>query len=208
MRAPSKPEVKKNLETNIPPVFSFFLIASLVLSVLFYPILPVSASESEEKPSIIIIDGDEIYVQSGSYHNFSQDYQLYVRGAGADSDGKRVWLELRRQGVPVKDDIATEGSQFVYSHDSNEIFNLTVRTIYIGTNEVLVRFSPVYQYRDPELPVSQTSIDSLLNSSVNETSETRSLKTQAEGFNMPLFLLCLGTAILVLGFFAGKERKR
>jgi hypothetical protein len=56
--------------------------------------------------------------------------------------------------------------------------------------------------------VSQTSIDSLLNSSVNETSETRSLKTQAEGFNMPLFLLCLGTAILVLGFFAGKGRKR
>ncbi len=144
-------------------------------------------------------------MRSGDYHNFSQDYQLYVKGA--DSDGKRVWLELRREGVSLKDDIATEGSQFVYSHDSTEIFNLTVSTIYTGADGVLVRFSPVYQYLDPELPMPQTSNGSLPNSSDNKPSETHGLETQAEGFNVPLFLLGLGAVLLVTVFLQEREER-
>lgn len=206
MRAPNKPKRKKDKETNISPAFSFYLIELLVLSALFYSMSPVLAADSEQKLSIVLIDGGEVYVQSGSYHNFSQDYQLYVKGA--DSDGKRVWLELNREGFTLKDDIATEGSQFVYSHNSTEVLNLTVKTIYVGADGVLVRFSPVYQYLDTKLPMPQMSNGSLpTNSSDNEPSESHGSETQAEGFNVPLFLLVLGIVFLVTGFFAGKGKK-
>jgi hypothetical protein len=206
MRAPNEPERKKYKEKNLSPAFSFFLIASLVLSVLFYSMSPVLATDSEKRLSIVLIDGDEVYVRSGSYHNFSQDYRLYVKSA--DSDGKRVWLELRREGISLKDDIATEGSQFVYSRDSTETLNLTVSTIYAGADGgVLVRFSPVYQFLDPKLPMPQTSNGSLPNSSYNEPSKAHGLETQKGGFNVLLFLLGLGAVLLVIGFFAGKGKK-
>ena len=204
MRAPNKPESKKDGETNLFPVFSVFLISLLVLAVLFYSISPVIADDNEKRLSIVLIDGDEVYVRSGSYYNFLQDYQLYVKGA--DGDGKRVWLELRREGLSLKDDIATEGSQFVYSHNSTEILNLTVRTIYVGADGVLVRFSPVYQYLDQKLPMPQKSNLSLPIPTNTEPVETHGLETKAEGFTVPLFLLGLGSVTLFIGFF--QERKK
>lgn len=207
MRAPNKPKRKKDNEKSLSPAFSFFFIASLALSALFYSMSPALAINSEKKLSIVLIDGGEVYVRSGSYHNFSQDYQLHVKGA--DGDGKRVWLELCREGVSLKDDIATEGSQFVYSYDSTEVLNLTVKTIYVGADGVLVRFSPVYQNLDPKLPMPQTLNGSLSpNSSENEPSQTHGSETKAIGFDMPLFILVLGVVFLVTGFFAGKGKKR
>jgi hypothetical protein len=205
MRAQNKPERKNNKETNFPPIFSFFLIALLISSVLFYSISPALATDGAEKLSIILIDGGEIYVRSGYYHNFSQDYQLYVKGA--DNDGKRIWLELSREGVSLKDDVVTEGSQFVYSRNSTEILNLTVSTIYAGADGVLVKFSPVYQHLDPKLPMPQTPNVSP-NSSDNGLSESEGSETQAGGFNVSLFLLGLGAMLLVTGFFAGKRKRR
>lgn len=206
MRTPNKPERKKGEEKKLFPAFSFFLISSLVFAVLFYSISPVLAFDSEKRLSIVMIDGDEVYVRSGSYHNFSQDYQLYVKGA--DGDGKRVWLELRREGLSLKDDIATEGSQFAYSRNSTEIFNLTVKTIYVGADGALVRFSPVYQYLDTTLPMPQKSNISIPITPNTEPIETHGLETKVEGFNVPLLLLSLGSAILFIGFFARKEKKR
>ena len=48
---------------------------------------PALATGSGEKLSIVLINGDKIYVRSGSYHTFLQDYQLYVKGT--DTEGKR-----------------------------------------------------------------------------------------------------------------------
>ena len=144
-------------------------------------------------------------MRSGYSHTFSQDYQLYVKGA--DNDGKRIWLELRREGTPLKDDIVTEGSQFVYSRNSSEILNLTVSTIYAGADGVLVRFSPVYQYLDPKLPMPQTT-DGILPNYSNDTSlESQGSETQAGGFNVSLFFLGLGAVLLFTGFFAGKGQR-
>jgi hypothetical protein len=166
---------------------------------------PVSANE-EKKLSIILIDGGEVYVRSGSYHNFSQGYQLYVKGT--DTDGKRIWLELCREGTTLKDDIVTEGSQFVYSRNSTEILNLTVSTIYAGADGVLVRFSPVYQHLDPKLPKPQTSNGSAPGSSSDdENFQYKDPGTQAGGFNTPLLLLSLGALLLVTGLFVGKGHR-
>lgn len=206
MHVPSKHGKKENKETNLLSIFSFFLLVSLFFSVLFYSISPSLASVDGEKISIVLIDGDEIYVRSGDFHTFSQDYQLYVKGA--DTDGKRIWLELRRDETSLKDEVVTEGSQFVYSQNSTEILNITVSTIYAGADGVLVKFSPVYQYLDPRLPMPQTSAGSLSNSSDNTSSESQESDNKAKGFDVSLFLLVLGTAFLVTGFFAGKRQRK
>jgi hypothetical protein len=218
MRVPDEKRRKEIKEINLISMFSFFLLISLCFSV-FYSISPALAAADKEKKlsiipadkpslSIISINGEEIYVRSGYSHDFLQDYQLYVKGA--DTEGKRIWIELSRNGVPLQDDIVTEGSQFVYSQNSTEILNLTVDTIYEGADGVLVKFSPVYQYIDPRLPVPQTPNESIDNSSNNNTSSSADpeLGTQAEGFDMPLFLLGMGAMLLVTGFFAGKVKRK
>lgn len=218
MRVPDEKRRKEIKGINLVSIFSFFLLISLCFSV-FYSITPALAVADKEKKlsiipadksslSIIAINGEEIYIRSGYSHDFLQDYQLYVKGA--DTEGKRVWIELSRNGVPLQDDIVTEGSQFVYSQNSTEILNLTVDTIYEGADGVLVKFSPVYQYIDPRLPVPQTPTESIDNSSNNNTSSSvdPELETQAEGFDMPLFLLGMGAMLLVTGFFAGKVKRK
>lgn len=216
MLVPDKQRRKEIKETNLASIFFFFLLISLCSSV-FYSISPALAAEGKERLSvipadkgslsIIAINGEEIYIRSGYSHNFLQDYQLYIKGT--DTEGKRVWIELRRNGVSLQDGIVTEGSQFAYSHNSTEILNLTVDTIYEGADGVLVKFSPVYQYLDPKLPMPQTPTESFDNASNNTSSPADpELETQAEGFDMPLFLLGLGTVLLVTSFFAGKGKKK
>ena len=196
MRVPDKPGRKENKKINFASVFSFLLLISLCFSAIFYSMSPSLAADNKERLTIILIDGDEIYIRSGRSHTFLQDYQLYIKGT--DTEGKRIWVELSRKGVPLQDAIVTEGSQFVY---------LTVNTIYEGADGVLVRFSPVYQYLDTRLPMPQSSTESYDNASdKNISSDYPEMETQAKGFDMPLFLLGLGTVLLATGFFAGKRK--
>lgn len=208
MRVPDKPGKIEDKETNFVSIFSYFLLIFLCSSIVLYSVSPALAAENKEKISIVLIDGGEVYIRSGNSHSFLQDYLLHVKGT--DTEGKRIWIELSRNGVPLQDDIVTEGSQFVYSQNSTEILNLTVDTIYEGADGVLVKFSPVYQYIDPRLPVPQTPTESIDNSSNNNTSSSADpeLETQAEGFDMPLFLLGMGAMLLVTGFFAGKVKRK
>lgn len=216
MLVPDKQRRKEIKEVNLVSVFFFFLLIFLCFSV-FYSISPALAAADKEKLSIIsadkdslsviAINGEEIYIRSGYSHNFLQNYQLYIKGT--DTEGKRIWIELSRNGVSLQDCIVTEGSQFVYSNNSTEILNLTVDTIYEGADGVLVKFSPVYQYLDPRLPVPQMTNESFDNASNNTSSSADpKLETQAEGFDMPLFLLGLGAVLLVTGLFAGKGKKK
>jgi hypothetical protein len=211
MRVPDKQGRKEVKKTNYVSVFSFFLLISLCSSVIFHSMSPALADDKESLP-IILVDGDEIYIQSGSSHTFLQDYQLYIEGYQLSIKGKdtkiRIWIELSRKGVPLKDAIVTEGSQFVYSQNSTEILNLTVSMIYEGSDGVLVKFSPVYQYLDSRLPMPQTPAESIANASYNISSINPELETQAEGFDTPLIFLGLGTVFLATGFFAGKRKKR
>lgn len=203
MLVPDKPGRKEDKVS----VFSLFLLISLCSSVVFYSMSPALAADSKERLTIVLIDGEEVYIRSGSSHTFLQDYQLYIKGT--DTEGKRIWVELSRKGVLLQDAIVTEGSRFVYSpQNSTEVLNLTVNTIYEGADGVLVRFSPVYQYLDTRLPMPQNPAESHANDSDNTSSDFPEIETQAEGFDMPLFLLGLGTVLLATGFFAGKGKRR
>jgi hypothetical protein len=206
MLVPDKQGRKEVKETNLVSVFSFFLLISLCTSSFFFSMSPVLAADNKERLSVVLVDGEEIYIRSGNSHTFLQGYQLYIKGM--DTEGKRIWIELSRNGVPLQDAIVTEGSQFVYSQNSTEILNLTVKTIYEGADGVLVRFLPVYQYLDPRLPMPQTPAESLASASDNTSSAHPELETQFQGFDMPLFLLGLGTVLLATGFFAGKGKKK
>lgn len=201
MHVPSKSKKKENKGANSFPGISFFLLIFLLFSVLFHSTSSALAADSKDDIQIILINGDEIYVRSGNYHTFLQDYELHVKGA--DTGGKRIWLELRRNGDSLQDAIATEGSQFVYTQNSTEILNLTVSTIYEGSDGVLVKFSPVYQYLNPKLPMPEISEDSPDNSSENVSYEPQ-FENQAEGFDIHLFLLGLGAVVLFTSLFAGK----
>jgi len=206
MRVPNKHGRKIRTETTLLPALFFSLLVFFFFSVIFCAVLPVPAGADEETLSIILIDGDEIYVRSGNYYTFLQDYQIYVKGA--DPEGSRVWIELRRKGVFLEDAIISEDSTFVYSNNSTEILNLTVDTIYAGADGVLVRFSPVYQYLDPKFPMPQKPETSPANTSDNNSSTPTVFENQAEGFDMPLFLLSIGAVFLVTGFFAGIYKKK
>lgn len=206
MRVPDEYGKKENKKINFAPIFSFLLLISLCSLIVFYSVSPALAAESKGRLTIVLIDGEEIYIRSGSSHTFLQDYQLYIKGT--DTEGKRIWVELSRKGVLLQDAIVTEGSQFVYSQNSTEILNLTVSTIYEGADGVLVRFSPVYQFLDTRLPMPQNQAEPHANASNNTSSDYPEMETQAEGFDMPLFLLGLGTVLLATGFFAGKKGKR
>ncbi len=205
MHVPGKQGRKEVKKTNLVSVFSFFLLISLCSLVIFHSMSPALADDDKERLPITLVDGEEIYIRSGSSHTFLQDYQLYIKGT--DTEGKRIWIELSRKGVPLKDAIVTEGSQFVYSQKSTEILNLTVSMIYEGSDGVLVKFSPVYQYLDSRLPMPQTPVESLDNASHNTSSINPELGTQAEGFDTHLIFLGLGTVLLATGFFAGKGKK-
>lgn len=206
MRVPNKHGRKSRKGTGVLPAFFFSFLVLFFLSVLLFSVLSVPACAEEEKLPIVLVDGEEIYVRSGNYHDFFQEYRIYVKGA--DTEGSRVWIELSREGVFLEDAIVSESGTFVYSNNSTEILNLTVDTIYAGADGVLVRFSPVYQYLNPKLPMPQNPETPPANSSENNSSISPVPENQAKGFDMPLFLLSVGAVFLLTGFFAGRSKKK
>jgi hypothetical protein len=83
-----------------------------------------------------------------------------------------------------------------------------VETIYGGADGVLVKFSPVYQYLDPKLPMPESETPSPENSTDNNSSVPPVLENQAEGFDMPVLLLSIGAVFLMTGVFAGIYKKK
>jgi hypothetical protein len=207
MRVPSNRGRKNRKTISLSPVLFSSVIIFLSFSIVFYCAVSPAAGGDNEKLSIILIDGDEVYVRSGDYYTFLQGYQIYVKGTNTESD--RVWIELCRDNVFLEDAIVGEGDTFVYSSNSTEILNLTVETIYGGASGVLVKFSPVYQYLDPKLPMPQTNQSSpASNSTDNQSSIPPELGRQAEGFDVPVFLLSIGAVFFATGIFAGVYKKK
>ena len=167
--------------------------------------IPENASNKTTSLSIVVLNGEDLYVHSGGYHTFYQGYRLHVKGTS--TEGKRVWLELSLGDETLKDLIATEGSCFVYTKNS-EILNLTVDTIYAGTEGVLVRFSPVYQYLDPQLPRPVEREDPKLIFPLDPSQPLEFENNRKEGFSSSLSLIVFLIAVLLMGLFTGINRKK
>jgi hypothetical protein len=206
MRVPNKYGKKNSKGIKFIPALFFSTMVIFIFLILISCAVFPAAGGNNNRLSIILIDDDEIYVRSGDYYTLLQDYQICVKGA--NSEGNRVWIELCRDDVFLEDAIVGEGDTFVYSNNSTEILNLTVEKIYGGADGVLVKFSPVYQYLNPKLPMPESPIISPANNSDNNSSIPPVFENQAEGFDMPVLLLSIGAVFLVTGVFAGIYKKK
>lgn len=159
----------------------------------------ISASALENDD--VLVDGSGMYLTIGDSWSFYQGYELVFKGLSSSQGGDKVWIELLLNGESMDDTIMREGEYFVYASNSKEIFNITVDTIYSGSDGGLVTFKPVYQYLDPTLPEPDMTQDpwSIGNSneSVNNSESPNADVTEnTDGFGAALFFLCISAAAI------------
>ncbi|WP_440952546.1 hypothetical protein [Methanococcoides sp. FTZ1] len=133
--------MKDNRKYGALILFSFLLISSTVI--------PVTGIQIK---NTVLLDGAGIFIESGGSWEFSQGYVFVVKDVNEDGG---AWVELSLDDILLKDAILYEGDYFVYSRGSSEIFNMTVDTVYYGSDDELITFKPVFQYLDPSLPAPE-----------------------------------------------------
>ena len=117
---------------------------------------PVSAENvSDQSTNInvtnqtrLLIDGEGQVLVNGEQRTFYQGYSIIIKGVG--SRGDKAWIELMQNGTTVDYGVFGADDHFVYGK-KDEIFNVTIDHIYVGSQKDLVFFY-VYQYLDPDLP--------------------------------------------------------
>ena len=155
-----------------------------------YFLTPAGALEHGD----VLVNGTGTYLTTGERWTFYQGYVLVLKGV--NQEGDQAWLELLLDGDSVKDMILPEGERFIYSYNSEEIFNITVDTIYSGSMGELVALKPVYQYSNPDLPNPTPTENAVPNETLNEsTSETGTEVENTGGFPVVLgiFGICAAT---------------
>ncbi|MEA1894864.1 MAG: hypothetical protein U9N36_06650 [Euryarchaeota archaeon] len=103
----------------------------------------------------VLIDGAGYALANGEQRAFYQDYSIIVKGV--DGKGESAWIELLQNGTSVSYGIFEAEDCLVYPED-DEIFNITIEHIYVGSQKDLVFFY-VRQCRDPDLPEPAPSLD-------------------------------------------------
>ena len=175
------------------------IVVILVLISVSLTCFPISAGASEDNE--VLVNGSGIYLTIGDSWSFYQGYELLFKGLSSSQGGDKVWIELLLNGKSVDDTVMREGEYFVYTRNSNEIFNITVNTIYSGSDGGLVTFRPVWQYLDPTLPKPDMTKDHGMvdnsNGHVNNSNSTTDNETEnTGGFGAVLFFLCMSAAAI------------
>ncbi|MBN1134652.1 MAG: hypothetical protein JXA38_07065 [Methanosarcinaceae archaeon] len=166
---------------NKNKLFYFFI---FIFSCTYF-LTPVGAVEHGD----VLVNGTGTYLKTGERWTFYQGYVIVLKGV--NQEGDQAWLELLLEDDSVKDMILSEGERFIYSYNSEEIFNITVDTIYSGSMGELIALKPVYQYSNPDLPNPTPTENAVPNETLNEsTSETGTEVENTAGF------------AVVLGFFS------
>lgn len=167
------------------------------LSLLACILIPVSALENDD----VLVNGSGMYLTTGESWPFYQGYELVFKGLSSNKGENKVWVELLLNGESMDDTIIHEGEYFVYTRNSKEIFNITVDTIYSGSEGGLITFKPVYQYLDPTLPEPDMmqdpeSVDTSNGSVNNSGSSNDDVTEDTSGFGAMLFFLCMSAAAI------------
>ncbi|WP_445476192.1 S-layer protein domain-containing protein [Methanococcoides methylutens] len=184
--------MKFNRNNRIHVLVSFLLIFALLT-------FPAFGAQVQNR---VLVDGASIFIESGGSWEFSQGYMFAIKDVGEDGG---VWVELSLDGSSLKDEVLYEGDIFVYSHDSIEIFNMTVDTIYYGSGVDLITFTPVFQYEDPSLP-SPPPDDPKSSSNGSNTSSNPDENTAdiIPGFGLTMAISCMIVLFISSRFFGGK----
>jgi len=149
----------------------------------------------------VLVDGSGMYLTIGDSWSFYQGYELVFKGLSSSQGVDKVLIELLLNGESMDDAIMRDGEYFVYASNSKEIFNITVDTIYSGSDGGLVTFKPVYQYLDPTLPEPDMiqdpwSIGNSNESVNNSESPNADVTENTDGFGAALFFLCMSAAAI------------
>ncbi|MDO9518017.1 MAG: S-layer protein domain-containing protein [Methanosarcinaceae archaeon] len=175
--------------------------AVVVLVFILVSLTWFSISASALENDDVLINGTGMYLTTGGSWSFYQGYELVFKGLSSSQSGDKVWIELLLNGESMDDTIIREGEYFVYASNSNEIFNITVDTIYAGSDGGLVTFKPVWQYLDPTLPEPDMtqdpgSVDRSNGSLNNSNSSTGDKIENTAGFGAVLFFFCMSVAAI------------
>ena len=105
---------------------------------------------SEFDSSILLSNESHIFkstISTGIPWNLSEGYTLTVKDVSLDGD--EVWFKLLKNDVVVKDDILNEDAlnTFVYTSGNGSI-SCMLDSIFVGTNENVVKISNLNQYSD------------------------------------------------------------
>jgi len=172
------------------------LLSILLLFLIFFIcVFPVSAANDDVR--IRLIDGKGIFIETKGEWQFSQGYLFVVKDV---SDDGNVWVELSLGGVALKDEILSEGSVFIYSHNSKEIFNITLDAIYYGPDGELITFIPVYQYLDPTLPAPVSEDPDSSPNVPNIPVENNSTAENVPGFSSVMAVLSMACFVIFKRF--------
>ena len=130
-----------------------FIVFALLMCTAVYQVSAETVSDQNNSINMtnqtrLLIDGEGQVLVNGEQRAFYQGYSIIIKGVG--SKGDKAWIELMQNGTTVDYGVFGEDDHFVYGKN-NEIFNVTIDHIYIGSQNDLVFFY-VYQYLDPDLP--------------------------------------------------------
>ena len=147
-------------------VLSVFLICSASCSVNAENVSGLNNSTNATNQTQLLIDGEGQVLANGEQREFYQGYAICIKGVG--SRGNQAWIELLQNDTTVNYGIFEAADHFTYEK-KDEIFNVTIDHIYIGSQKDLVFFY-VYQYLDPDLPAPLPGLPFNTTSPSNNTS--------------------------------------
>lgn len=147
-------------------ILSVFLIYSASCSVNAENVSGLNNSTNATNQTRLLIDGEGQVLANGEQREFYQGYAICIKGVG--SRGTQAWIELLQNGTTVNYGIFGADDRFTYEK-KNEIFNVTIDHIYIGSQKDLVFFY-VCQYLDPDLPAPVSGLPFNTTSPPNNTS--------------------------------------
>ncbi|MCK5108602.1 MAG: hypothetical protein KAR25_02840 [Methanosarcinales archaeon] len=155
-----------NRISSIFLILPVFLICSASCSVNAENVSGLNNSTNATNQTWLLIDGEGQVLANGEQREFYQGYAICIKGVG--SRGNQAWIELLQNGTTVNYGIFEAGDHFTYKKD-DEIFNVTIDHIYIGSQKDMVFFY-VYQYLDPDLPAPVPGLPFNTTSPSNTTS--------------------------------------
>lgn len=189
------------------------LLPVLLICVTSHPV--DAANTNTTNQTEILIDREGYVLANGESRTFYQGYAIVIKGV--DTKGEKTWIELLQNDTTVDYGIFKAGDHFNYTK-RDEIFNITIDGIYVGSENDLVFFY-VYQYPDPDLPLfeppstetpsTETSSSNVSNASI--TNATTPVYAQDTG-SIPGYGACMAIGMLVFNLFrknlSGKTHQR
>lgn len=122
------------------------LVLSLLLSLF---LIPAGSAASD-----VLLNGTGIYLATGDSYGLYQGYILSLKSVSSDGS---VWLQLDSNDKMVKSEVVRSYGSFVYNKTNRTILSVTVDRVYSGSSDQALVSFLLYQYKDPDMPLSNQS---------------------------------------------------